>query len=240
MDNKFMDNKMDNKPVNPKNQRIWVLLGVLAVIIIIIIITVAQSNKSKNNSGLNKSEKTSAVKTGTTTANVAVTNKTPGLIPVTIPTSSKLTKVQVENLKTAKVVVPGANPITKDNRVVTPQGLPTETSGRSIAPNAPKQTGFLNKATLPKDLVQISIANNVFTPNTLTTKAGAPTSFALTSTDNLVHVLNFKAAAMSAITMLVGPGQTKEITFNAPPKAGSYTFYDSTPGSSAMGTLIVK
>jgi len=45
---------------------------------------------------------------------------------------------------------------------------------------------------------------------------------------------------LTAIVILVSPGQTKAITFNAPTKAGSYVFHDSTPGATAQGTLIVK
>ncbi len=228
---------LHTKSPSNKNKKLWVLLGVLLLMIIIIIIVVTQGRN--NNS--RQQAKTTAItaSTGKTTANVAVSVKSKDLIPAPIATTTNLSKTQVANLKTAKVVVPGANPITKNNVVVTPQGLPTETNVRSIATSAPKQTSFLNKATLPKTLVQLTIANGKFTPNTLTTTAGAPTSFALTSGDNLVHVLNFNDPALSAIVILVGPGQTKAITFNAP-KAGSYIFNDSTPGSTATGTLVVE
>ncbi len=242
---------MDNKPMNGdslntkspdnknKNKKLFILLGVLGLMIIIVILVFSQGRKTKlnsNNSAINSNNSAQS----TTSANVAVSVKNSNLIPAPIATTTNLSKQEVAQLKTAKVVVPGANPISSDNKVLTPQGAITNSAARSIAPNAPKQTGFLNKATLPKTLVKLSIANNVFTPNTLTTKAGAPTSFALTSADNLVHVLNFNSPSLAAIVILVGPGQTKAITFNAPTKPGSYIFHDDTPGSTATGTLIVE
>ena len=38
-----------------------------------------------------------------------------------------------------------------------------------------------------------------------------------------------------AFTKLVGPGETAEVTFNAPKEAGTYTFICSFPGHFAMG-----
>jgi len=241
---------MDNKPINgdalkskssnAKNKKIFVLLGVLVLMIIIVIILAAQSKKSISRTGAGQAVNTNQSANSSTTANAVVSVKSDDLTPAPIATGTNLTKEGTANLKTAKVVVPGANPISSNNVVLTPTGEPTNASAQSTASNAPKQTGFLDKATLPKTLAQTTIANNAFTPNTITTQAGAPTSFALTSGDNLVHVLNFDDSSLSAIAILVGPGQTKAITFNAPKKAGSYIFHDSTPGSTATGTLVVK
>jgi len=223
-----------------KNKRLIILLGVLVLMIIIVLIVAAQGKKSVTKNNNRRSLLNNSVNVSTSTANAAISVKTKNLKPAPIATTTNLTKTEVANLKTAKVVVPGANPISSNNVVLTPTGAPTDSAARSIATNAPKQTGFLNKATLPKTLAQITIAHNKFTPSTIITQAGAPTSFALTSGDNLVHVLNFKDPSLAAIIILVGPGQTKAITFNAPQKPGSYIFYDSTPGAHATGTLIVK
>jgi len=241
MDNKSTnDDALKSQSPNAKNKRIFVLLGVLVLMIIIVIILAAQSKKSTSRTGAGQAVNTNQSANSSTTANAAVSVKSADLTPAPIATGTNLTKEGATNLKTAKVVVPGANPISSDNVVLTPTGEETNNSVRSIASSAPKQTGFLDKATLPKTLAQTTIANNAFTPNTITTQAGAPTSFALTSGDNSVHVLNFDDPSLAAIVILVGPGQTKAITFNAPKTAGSYTFHDSTPGATATGTLVVK
>jgi hypothetical protein len=238
-----MDSKTTNvNSLKSKNQKIWILSGVLVLIVIIALIAAMNSNKSgSNSSSVGQTVQTGNTPTpGTTTANIVTKVSTPGLAPAPIATDTNLTAAEVSTLQTAKVVVAGANPIAADNKVLTPQGLPTDSAARSVDVAAPKQTGFLDQKTLPKTLAQVTIANGQFTPNTLMTTVNAPVSFSLTSGDNSVHVLNFSDPALSAIVILVGPSQTKAITFNAPAKAGSYTFVDATPGSTAKGTLIVK
>ena len=212
------------------------------MIILIIVVAVSQGGKSGSNSvGTSNTPATTGGSSATNTpVNAAVPVNTAGLAPAPIATTTSMSPAQVESLKTAKVVVTGANPIAADNKVLTTQGLPTNSAARSVDDSAPKQTGFLTKTELPKTLTQINIAGNQFTPSQITTTVNAPTSFSLTSADNSVHVLNFDDPSLAAIVILVGPGQTKAITFNAPAKAGSYNFFDSTPNSTAKGTLIVK
>ncbi len=154
-----------------------------------------------------------------------------------------LKEVEVADMEGTKVVVVGANPITKDNKVVTPDGVITENTVLPMSDNAPKQTGFLNKEELPDGVVKISVGNGKFAPSQFTTKSGAPTTFSLTGVDDYSHVIAFKDPAMSAIAILVGPGQTKAITFNAPTTAGEYVFYCASPGHEGdgeTGKMIVK
>ena len=244
-----MDNKeTGSKAAGNKMAKLWVLLGVLAVIIIIIIVAAQGGNKSGSNNGSsvsgNQSQTGGAAAGNTATSSApsaTVTTNTQGLQPANIDTKG-LQATEAANLQNAKVVVPGANPIATDNKVLTPTGQVTQTSGRSIDVTAPKQTGILDKASLPKTLLQVTVVNGKFTPATISATAGAPISFSLTSGDSYVHVLGFSDPALSAISILVGPNQTKAITFNAPNKAGSYTFTDSAGSGNvaASGTLIVK
>jgi plastocyanin len=204
-------------------------------VIIIIIIAAVQSSKNTNTSGVTGSNGSQNSQTAGSASSTTVAPS------ATVSTASQgLQNANVANLKGAKVVVPGANPITTDNKVVTASGEVTANNVRSISANAPKPTGLLDKSTLPKTLVQINVTSTGFSPKEITAQAGAPLSFSLTSADSFVHVLAFNDSSLSAITILVGPGQTKAITFNAPAKAGSYTFYDSAADNSVTGTLIVK
>ncbi|MCO6746542.1 cupredoxin domain-containing protein, partial [Streptomyces sp. CHA1] len=58
----------------------------------------------------------------------------------------------------------------------------------------------------------------------LTTVAGMPTAFSLTNVDDKAHIISFDDARVQAVAVLVGPGQTKTINFNAPEETGTYTF----------------
>lgn len=147
----------------------------------------------------------------------------------------ELIDAKIPSLEGAKVVAPGANPITTDNKVVTPTGEIATSSVRPMDPGAPRQTSFLDKNTLPESLTKISVGSGKFTPNEFSTVAGQATSFSLTGTDNLSHLIAFDDPALSAIIILVGPGQTKAITFNAPEKAGDYTFHCEAPGHTDLG-----
>jgi len=232
---------MENKPtMNSKPKKMWVLLGVLAVIVIIIIVAAVSQKKPGVNTPA-ETTGTPGATTGTTTVpDASISSKTEGLVPAPAMTTES---GEVVSLKDAKVVVPGANPITTDNKVVTPEGKQTVNAARPMDANAPKQTGFLDKTALPKGLTQLSVGNGKFTPSEFTTKVGAPTSFSLTGTDSFSHLIVFDDPAMAAIIILVGPTQTKAITFNAPTTAGTYTFHCDSPGHTAkgeVGKMIVK
>jgi uncharacterized cupredoxin-like copper-binding protein len=216
-----------------KSKKLFILLGVVAVIVIIIIAAAYQGKKQAGNTDTTTNTNTNVPSEQTATETPVATSDY----------SKDLTPVEVATIKEAVVAAPGANPITKDNKVVTPEGKPVDTSARVMAADAPHQTGLLDKATLDDGLTKLSVSATGFTPKEFTTKAGAPTSFALTSADSSVHVLAFDDPSLAAIAILVGPGQTKAITFPAPTTPGEYTFRDDTPGAAAkgvVGKMIVK
>ena len=208
---------------------------IVAVIVLIVVAAVVVLLLSKNNQGAQQPVPTTGQnETGTTTA----------IVEASTPVSSEdLTPVVVPNIEGAKVAVVGANPITKDNIVVTPTGKVTENTVLPMSDTAPKQTGFLVKEDLAPTVLKLSVGNNKFVPSEFTTKVGAPTTFAITGVDNFSHVIAFDDPSLSAIAVLVGPSQTKAITFNAPTTAGSYTFYCASPDHAARGekgVMIVK
>lgn len=217
--------------------KLWILLGVVVVIVVIIVVAASQSRPAapaptgetnSQPSGENNASGT------VTDASVSATNKDLLAAPQA---------AAIASLKDAKVVVAGANPITTDNKVVTPTGQATNNAAAPMAPEAPHQTSFLDKAALPKTLTQVNVGNSKFTPSEFTTKVGAPTSFSLSSVDNYSHVITFDDPSLAAIAILVGPGQTKAITFNAPTAPGTYTFRCASPDHAAkgeVGKMIVK
>ncbi len=87
---------------------------------------------------------------------------------------------------------------------------------------------------------KVAMAHNfVLLKKGVDAKGFAEKSAAARDTDFIAPALQDQALAA---TRLVGPGETTEITFKAPP-AGSYTFICTFPGhfaSGMKGTLVVK
>jgi plastocyanin len=216
--------------------KLWILLGVIVVIVIIIIVAAFQGRQAAKIPAVETNSPTPGENNPgvVTDASVSAANNDLQAAP---------NAAAITSLNDAKVVVPGANPITTDNKVVTAEGQATNNAAAPMSPEAPHQTGFLDKVTLPKTLTQINVGNDKFTPSEFTTKAGAPTSFSLTSVNNYSHVITFDDPSLSAVAILVGPGQTKAITFNAPTTPGTYTFRCASPDHAAkgeIGKMIVK
>lgn len=149
----------------------------------------------------------------------------------------------LEDLGLVSVVVKGASPITEDNIVITNEGVVTDNTGILGSDKAPKQTGFLTPEELPEQVLQIKVSSAGFEPRQFTTVAGAPTTISLTSSDNLSHNLVFSHRLLSSISIFVGPGQTKAITFQAPEIPGIYGFKCLVPGHEErgeIGQMIIK
>ncbi len=139
-----------------------------------------------------------------------------------------------ENLKDARVEIPGASPISLDDTVMTYEG---EVADNTVAPGsaeAPKVTQALDKTDLTSDAININGSAAGFSPKEISARAGAPTTISLTAIDDQVHVLRFDDPVLNAISLGVMPGETRAITFNAP-AAGTYTFFCEVPGHKDRG-----
>lgn len=211
-----------------KTKKLLVLLGVLAVIVLIIVVAASQGRKKPI-------VVTPTDGTGATPAPTAST--TPEETAAAIPVN--------EILKGAKVEAPGANPITKDNKVVTLSGEQTKTDVAQSSALAPAITRPIEKEQLAPSAISLDISAAAgFSPKEFTVRPGAPVTLAITSVDNSFHGLIFEDAALSAIGLTARPGQTRAVTFNAP-KAGEYVFYCNVGGvlhknRGEVGKMIVK
>jgi uncharacterized cupredoxin-like copper-binding protein len=228
---------MDNqKSFAPNTKTLWILIGVLALIVVIALIALISTKNSVSNHGANNANP--AVNNGSTASNSA-TNPSAGSAPETISTST------IPALQGATVVVPGANPIAKDNQVVTQQGVVAQNNVVPMSPQAPQQTAPISQAAVQnnKAVIKLSISAAGWVPNTFTTNAGAPTTIAVTGTDDFTHVFMFDDPSLSAVAIGISPHETRAITFNAPTKAGTYSFRCDVPGHAArgeVGKMIVK
>jgi len=147
-----------------------------------------------------------------------------------------------ENLAGAKMDVVGASPITPENVVVTFEGKPTDNAAEPASELAPKRSLNIDKETLPESVTLLNASAKGFSPANFEATANQPTTIAVSSTDDQVHVFKFDDPSLNAITVGVMPGETKAITFNAP-AAGTYFFRCDVPehkDRGEVGTMIVR
>jgi len=242
MDNQGMsdDHKKDLSP-NTKNKRLFVLLGVLVLMIIIVVIVAVQSKKVNKNLINNPS-------TNPSTASNKTTNNTQSQNSATASTASNTPQTkgsstpQAIALQTATAVVPGANPVSKKNQVLTSSGDVVKTDVTPDSALAPQQTLAISKSVLPSSVIKIEVSQaKGFVPNSFTVKAGAPVTVSITNLDNnRSATLGFTDPSLSGVILGASPLETRAITFNAPTKAGDYKFIDGIPGHDASGDMIVK
>ncbi|MBN2854073.1 cupredoxin domain-containing protein [Patescibacteria group bacterium] len=237
-----MENEIVKKDRMKKNI-IPLALGILVLIILIIVFTFKKdretSNPSLEDDGLNVGGDTN-VAIEIDVEDPAFDASTPINDEATLETNEVF---ELENGDEASVVISGANPVNIENIVLTKSGEVANNKAIPGSDGAPRSTGFLTPELLPESVLKIEVGNGAFSPKQFTTSAGMPTTFSLTSTDNLVHTLRFDHRDLSGIVILVGPGQTKAITFNAPENPGIYNFKCISHGHEAkgeVGQLIVK
>lgn len=211
---------------------LWIAFG--ALVVVVVIAAVAAS--------LNRKPATTTTGTNPTT-NVAdqnaITNTTTPANQGNVYTAD----INAVALKDAVAVVPGANPVAKDNVVVTAQGQPAQNNAVALTPEAPHQSAPITDVkTLPDKVIKLQVSSTGFTPKQINVSANSVVTISITSTDSYTHGFEFDSPDLSAIRIGVSPGETRAITFNAP-KAGSYAFHCMVPGHAARGetgTMIVK
>lgn len=221
----------ENTTIGKKPKKLVLILAAVLLVVVIIAIAILVGKKNLNPTNNNQP---GAINNQDNTENVEEGAPQDASTPTN---SASLQEANIANLEGAKVVVPGGNAITTDNKVVNEKGQVTANDAQPMTENAPKQTGFLNKEEISKDVLGINVGDNKFTPTSFKTKAGVPTTFTLTGIDAYSHVIAFDDPSLAAIAILVGPGQTKAITFAAPATAGEYTFRCASPGHSEAGEI---
>lgn len=216
---------MENKPLEKNSKKMLIIIGVV-VAIIILVIAVLQMNKQK------------PVVVETPKTNTPTSEVTPAT-----PAQEAAKQAEVATaLKEATIVVPGANPITKDNVVVTKTGEATKNDVSAASALAPQQTLNIPRESLPASVIKLDTSNEIgFVPNTFSVKAGAPVTVSLTNKDaGNSRTLAFTDASLVSVIIGTPPSETRAITFNAPTKPGTYNFIDGIPGHTGSGTMVVK
>lgn len=216
----------NNSSSKMNKKKMMIIVAALAVVVVIALVVLLTNKKgSENNESVTPEQ--------TTTESTEVTGAD--------GTPAEVVPVEVKN--DAKAQVPGGSLVTKDNKVITTEGIVTENNAVPASPTAPKQTPVIPKESLPASVNKLDVSATGFSPNSFEVKAGAPVTLAVTSADKSTHVFFFDDASLSAVAIGIDPGTTRAITFNAPSKAGEYTFRCDVPGHAQRGEtgkMIVK
>jgi plastocyanin len=189
----------------------------LAAILIIIVSVTVNTQKPEKAAETQKNQ----------TADQAADDQADEIAPETAAEAKKdLIEPVNPVLENAEAVVPGANPITEDNIVVTQAGEPVKNDAPAISPEAPKQTLPVEKEKLSDKVIKLDISSTGFDPNEFTVKSGEPVTLSVTSADSSMHVFVFEDPSLQGINITTSTGgETRAITFNAPSKPGEYKFY---------------
>jgi plastocyanin len=144
-------------------------------------------------------------------------------------------------------VAPGTSPINiNSGEVVTKTGEVAKNDSKPGLQDAPQSSFPIEDLNaIPKSTIKLDVTSNSFTPKEFTVKKGQAVSLAITNVNESTYseTFFFDDASLSAVAVGVAKGQTKTITFNAPDKAGEYTFYSNMfdhRAQGAEGKMIVK
>ena len=212
----------------------------LGIVILVLIILVILFNLKRTSDNIDV-ERTTGLPYGNEYFEIDIDD--PAFDASTPIESGDFEKAEMDGVGEVTIVVPGANPISADNIVLLNNGQVAKNTGTMSGADAPKQTGFLTPELLSEQILQIKVSTAGFEPRQFTTVAGAPTTFSLTSADDLTHTFVFDHRDLASVSITVGPYQTKAITFQAPENPGIYNFKCISPGhddSVEIGQLIVR
>lgn len=219
---------MDKINGGPNSKKIWVLLGLVALIIVITVIA-AYSGKNKKEAAAPTQEQNPAAEDQANAPKSAI----------------EQAKESNPALKDARADLPGGvSLITKDETAVNLEGKELKSNAAPTSLEAPQQTAPIkDTASLPSQVAKISVSLGVFEPKEFTVKRGAAVSIAITSKDQFSHIFKFEDPSLSAVAVGLSPNETRGMTFNAPDKAGEYKFFCDVPGHAGrgeVGKMIVK
>lgn len=173
----------------------------------------------------------------------------------TIQTSETVPGAEGENgemasstVKEIKMVVvsPGTSGINVETgKVITATGEAVANDVQAGSQEAPQSSFPIDAADLPKSTIKLAVTSNSFTPAEFTVNRGQAVNLAVTNANESTfsEVFRFDDESLKGVVLGLAKGETRSITFNAPDKAGEYTFYSDMfnhRDQGAVGKMIVK
>ncbi len=165
--------------------------------------------------------------------------------------AGKVTSITVMGATSTKeikvvTVTPGTSAVdVNSGKVVTSEGVAVDNAARPSSKEAPHESYPITKTEVPTSAIKLDVTSSSFTPKEFTVSAGQTVSLAVSNVNKTTfsEVFRFDDPSLSAVVVGLAKGETKTITFNAPTKAGKYTFYSSMfnhRALGAVGTMTVK
>lgn len=119
--------------------------------------------------------------------------------------------------------------------------VPEETTGQEeLAQPVQSDQSVTPAAEVPKVSLELNFSPEGLSPKEFTVKPGALVTLTVSCDDIIIHTFAFKDPSLANAIISVGPSDIRTITFNAPTKAGEYTYFCKVSGHSEVGTMIVK
>lgn len=210
------NNEVKKQALSPK---LWIIIGVLAVVAVIVILVSAMQEEPVSVSNLTKPFK------GAETEEIDESL----IIPLEEEEAREAGEVRVAERVENRI---------EGDQVVNRQGESVRTDVRPMDSTAPRASGPVDGDNLSSDTIQLSASTSSgWSPNEFTVEAGKALTIAVSGEGSGNYILKFESPLLSAVSLGVGPGETREISFNAPSEPGEYTFYSAMPGHSRMGLV---
>ncbi len=144
-------------------------------------------------------------------------------------------------------IVPGSSLVDiKSGAVIKTDGAKVDNAAQAASQEAPSQSfPISNPEELPKSTIKLDVTSSSFAPNTFTVKKGQVVTLAISNVNETTfsEIFRFDDPSLSGVVIGLAKGETKSIIFNAPDKAGEYTFYSAMfdhRDLGAVGKMIVQ
>ena len=97
-------------------------------------------------------------------------------------------------------------------------------------------SGLIQKSDVPVGAIELVDSAAGFTPKMFEVKTGSAVVIAFSSSDSGSHLIAFENPELADVSVGVGPGQLRALSFIAP-KAGEYAFRCAVPGHATRGEV---
>lgn len=236
------------------------IIGIVALIAIIVVVLVVIFSKQKGETKISKegqvkvneemlAEQTpEAAKETEKLLNEVIADagtSSVKTINVSTPGIEGSTSTSVREIK-VMTVSPGTSPVDIERgKVLTEQGQTADNAAKPSSPQAPQESFPMKADDAPASAIKLDVTSSSFTPNSFTVNRGQVVSLVVTNVNETTfsEIFRFDDPSLSGVVIGLAKGETKSITFNAPTKAGEYSFYSSMfdhRAQGAVGKMIVK
>lgn len=239
------------------------IVGVIIIALLVVVALVYLAlNKSTTQKGVvkNKSNSTTKVMTKPVAQTKEAAKETKKLLEeakkngdqnvgtISVPSTEPSTGTEAPVFEEVPIITiaPGTSAINANTgEVITEEGKTVDNSAKAGSAIAPHESFAISTDDLPDSTIKLEVTSSSFSPKEFTVNRGQTVSLAVSNVNDstLSEVFRFDDPLLKGVVIGLAHGETKAITFNAPNKAGEYTFYSGMFNHrdlGAVGTMIVK